>query len=69
MTGTDSRAGTLVHEMSHFNVIANTDDHEYGQVAARRLARKNPNKAVNNADNYEYYAENTPVLTMKSVSK
>ncbi|MEO8196116.1 MAG: M35 family metallo-endopeptidase [Thermoanaerobaculia bacterium] len=29
-TGTDSKAGTLVHEMSHFNVVASTDDHAYG---------------------------------------
>jgi peptidyl-Lys metalloendopeptidase len=32
-TGTDSKAGTLVHEMSHFNVVASTDDWAYGQTA------------------------------------
>ena len=31
-TGTDSKAGTLVHEMSHFNVVAGTDDWVYGQI-------------------------------------
>lgn len=59
-TGTDSKAGTLVHEMSHFNVIAATDDWAYGQSAAKNLARTNPTRAVDNADSHEYFAENTP---------
>ena len=59
-TGTDSKAGTLIHEMSHFNVVAGTDDWAYGQTAARSLANSDPAKAVDNADNHEYFAENTP---------
>jgi peptidyl-Lys metalloendopeptidase len=59
-TGTDSKAGTLVHEMSHFNVVASTDDWAYGQTAAKNLARTNPTRAVDNADSHEYFAENTP---------
>jgi len=59
-TGTDSKAGTLVHEMSHFNVVAGTDDWAYGQTAAKNLARSNPARAVDNADSHEYFAENTP---------
>jgi peptidyl-Lys metalloendopeptidase len=62
MTGTDSKAGTLVHEMSHFNVVAATDDHAYGQSAAKSLASSNPTRALDNADNHEYFAENTPSL-------
>ena len=62
LTGTDSKAGTLVHEMSHFNVVAGTDDFAYGQTAARNLAINNPDNAVQNADNHEYFAENTPPL-------
>ena len=62
LTGTDSKAGTLIHEMSHFNVVAGTDDFAYGQTAARNLAINNPNNAVQNADNHEYFAENTPPL-------
>ena len=56
-TGTDSQAGTLVHEMSHFNVTAGTQDYVYGQTAALRLAKTQPKKAINNADNHEYFAE------------
>jgi peptidyl-Lys metalloendopeptidase len=59
-TGTDSKAGTLIHEMSHFNVVASTDDWAYGQSAAKSLASSNPTKAIDNADNHEYFAENTP---------
>jgi peptidyl-Lys metalloendopeptidase len=56
-TGTDSKAGTLIHESSHFTVNGGTDDHVYGQSAAKQLARSNPANAVDNADNYEYFAE------------
>ncbi len=59
-TGTDSKAGTLIHEMSHFNVVASTDDWAYGQTAAKALAISDPAKALDNADSHEYFAENTP---------
>lgn len=60
--GTDSKSGTLVHELSHFNVVAMTRDHAYGQSAAKSLAISNPAKAIANADSHEYFAENTPIL-------
>jgi peptidyl-Lys metalloendopeptidase len=55
--GTDSRAGTLVHEHSHSD--AKTDDlpNAYGQKNARALAANMPAQAVRNADNFEYFAE------------
>lgn len=59
-TGTDSRAGTLVHETSHFNVVAGTGDYGYGQTNAHNLAGSNPAKAITNADNHEYFTENNP---------
>ena len=68
MTGTDSKAGTLIHEMSHFNVVAATDDHVYGQGACRTLATSNPDNAIDNADSHEYFAENTPALTMTAAA-
>ncbi len=60
LTGTDSKAGTLIHEMSHFNAVAGTDDIVYGQAGAKNLAATDPNGALNNADSHEYFAENTP---------
>lgn len=59
-TGTDSQFGTLTHEMSHFNVVAGTDDHVYGQAGSHNLATTNPADAIDNADSHEYFAENTP---------
>jgi peptidyl-Lys metalloendopeptidase len=59
-TGTDSKAGTLIHETSHFSIVAGTDDWVYGQSGAKSLAISDPNKAVDNADSHEYFAENTP---------
>jgi peptidyl-Lys metalloendopeptidase len=62
MTGTDSKGGTLVHEMSHFDVVASTDDHVYGQSGAASLAISDPDAAIDNADSHEYFGENTPAL-------
>ena len=62
LTGTDSKAGTLIHEMSHFTVVAGTTDYVYGQTGAKNLAITNPSQAIMNADNHEYFAENTPTL-------
>ena len=62
LTGTDSMGGTLLHEMSHFDVVAGTDDHVYGQSGAAELARTAPQRAINNADSHEYFGENTPPL-------
>jgi peptidyl-Lys metalloendopeptidase len=60
MAGTDSKGGTLIHETSHFNVVAATDDHVYGQSGAKSLAISDPDAALDNADSHEYFAENTP---------
>jgi peptidyl-Lys metalloendopeptidase len=60
MTGTDSKGGTLVHEMSHFTATAGTDDWVYGQSGAASLAISDPAKAIDNADSHEYFSENTP---------
>jgi peptidyl-Lys metalloendopeptidase len=62
LSGTDSKAGTLIHEMSHFDVVAGTDDVVYGQTGAKALAIDDPNLAITNADSHEYFAENTPAL-------
>lgn len=62
LAGTDSRGGTLIHEMTHFTVVAGTDDYAYGQTAAANLAATDPAKALDNADSHEYFAENMPEL-------
>ncbi|KDQ16122.1 hypothetical protein BOTBODRAFT_43700 [Botryobasidium botryosum FD-172 SS1] len=59
-TGTDSRAGTINHEASHFTRNGGTQDYQYGQSGCRSLATSNPARAVMNADSHEYFAENNP---------
>jgi peptidyl-Lys metalloendopeptidase len=62
LSGTDSKGGTIIHELSHFTAVAGTDDFAYGQTNAKALAKSNPSQALFNADNHEYFAENTPFL-------
>jgi len=56
----DCQPGVFIHEMSHFTVIAGTDDVTYGTNGAMELAKKTPNKAILNADNHEYFFESQP---------
>jgi hypothetical protein len=53
--GTDCKFGTLIHEWSH--AVSGTADHAYGQTATQNLATNDPAKAIDNADNHEYFAE------------
>jgi peptidyl-Lys metalloendopeptidase len=56
-------AGTLVHEISHFHIVADNADNAYGQPPCQQLAITYPLNAVNNADSYQYFSENNPMLT------
>jgi hypothetical protein len=58
--GENSRAGTITHEMSHFLIAGGTKDHTYGTRNCKALARSNPELALSNADNFEYWVENAP---------
>jgi peptidyl-Lys metalloendopeptidase len=55
LVGHDSKAGTIIHELSH--LVGGTGDKAYGTVNCSALAKSNPGKAVRNADSYEYFAE------------
>lgn len=60
LSGPDSQASTLGHEISHFKSIDSTDDHAYGPRDSSDLAKEHPAKAIDNADNFLYYLENAP---------
>ncbi|KAF8602322.1 zincin [Ceratobasidium sp. AG-I] len=62
VNGTDSKAGTIVHEGTHFTNIGSTDDYAYGQTGAKNLAKSDPDRGVMNADSHEYFSENNPQL-------
>jgi len=68
LNGLNSKAGTIIHEISHFTIVAGTDDHAYQVGATQRLARTNPDLAIDNADNMEYFAENDPALAIRSAT-
>jgi len=51
--GADSKAGTLIHEASHWKIVRGTDDHAYGE-AIKKLAFT---LSRNNADTIEAIAE------------
>jgi hypothetical protein len=54
----DSKAGVIIHEMSHFTDVGDTHDHIYGQDGAASLAEVfGSEESLDNADNVEYYFE------------
>ncbi|CUA71629.1 peptidyl-Lys metalloendopeptidase [Rhizoctonia solani] len=57
--GSNSKAGTIIHELTHFT---GTEDYVYGGAGSMDLARSTPAVAVMNADNHMYFAENYPAL-------
>lgn len=62
VSGADSKAGTMVHEATHFTRNGGTEDIAYSRELAQQLAATNTTGAVLNADSHEYFAENTPKL-------
>ena len=64
--GYDARADTIVHEISHFATVANTDDHQYGQCGNQTLATTDSSRAVDNADSNAYFSADTNGQTRAS---
>ena len=56
-TGCDSKAGTIIHEMSHSAGHTVDVPGYYGANQCEKLAKNDPDTAVTNADNYEYFSE------------
>lgn len=57
-----TREGTIIHEISHFEVVSGTEDHCYTRSVCPGMARTDPNLAIENADSFQYFAEDV-VLT------
>jgi Lysine-specific metallo-endopeptidase len=55
--GHDSRFGTIIHEMTHYWLTGNTDDHAVGLGASLALAKSDTARALQNADSYQYFVE------------
>jgi peptidyl-Lys metalloendopeptidase len=54
---TGTREGTIIHEVSHFIIVAGTDDHCYGRSDCEDMAKESPALAIENADTFQYFAE------------
>ena len=52
-----TREGTIVHELTHFRIVAGTEDYCYSRSACADMARANPRRAIDNADSYQYFTE------------
>lgn len=59
--GEDSQPGTVLHEMTHFKDVGATGDFVYGHKDAKALADKFPFLSRWNADNFEFFAEESEV--------
>jgi len=57
------RVNTVVHEMSHFRALGDTQDYAYGQPACLNLARSDPFRATHNADNVCYFTAEVSLAT------
>ena len=55
----EERAAALLHEHSHAS--AWTLDYVYGSESCEQLAIDRPDDAIKNADNYEFYVEDTQI--------
>lgn len=53
--GVNTKLGGIVHELSH--AVMSTDDHMPGRQNCLNLAKKYPEKAINNADNYAFFVQ------------
>ncbi|KAL0062486.1 hypothetical protein AAF712_010619 [Marasmius tenuissimus] len=63
-TGADSKAGTLIHESTHFTIIAGTNDEIYGRNDSEALAQTEPARSHLNVDSHEYFAEDSDPTTL-----
>ena len=53
--GMNSKMGSIAHELTH--AFARTKDHAYGFEKCMQLAKSQPDLAIENADNYEFFIE------------
>lgn len=57
-----TRAGTIIHELSHFTVVAGTDDICYSRSECSDMAVRRAPDAIINADSYQYFAEDVTIF-------
>lgn len=63
-----TREGTVVHEISHFIHVANTDDHCYSRSECSDMASYDARRAIDNADSYQYFTEDVTYYARQPVA-
>jgi peptidyl-Lys metalloendopeptidase len=61
-----TRAGVILHEISHFKVVSGTEDIVGDQGPCMKLAVESPSGAISNADSYHLFAVNNPSLSVNN---
>ena len=61
-----TRSGTIIHEISHFINVAGTEDECYSRSVCSRMANRTSDRAVINADSYQYFAEDLNYYTINT---
>lgn len=64
-----TQEGTIIHELSHFEQTANTDDLCYSRGDCMAMARTDPNGALRNADSFQYFAEDVILYSEDAASR
>ena len=59
-TSDENRGSLMTHEASHWDVTFGADDHGYGYNTGINLAKSDPDKAIDCANNIEYYTWDIP---------
>ncbi len=62
-----TREGTIVHEVSHFVHVADTEDHCYARRECAQMARGDARRAIENADSYQYFTEDVTYFARQPV--
>ncbi len=63
--GNGTRAGTIIHEITHFTTVAGTDDICYSREVCTDMAFESPQDALMNADSYQYFVEDVTYFGVK----
>jgi peptidyl-Lys metalloendopeptidase len=63
--GNGTRAGTIIHEITHFTIVAGTDDICYSREVCTDMAIDAPQDALINADSYQYFVEDVTYYGVK----
>ena len=58
--GVNTQLGAIVHELSH--AVMFTDDHMPGRQNSLNLAKKYPEKAINNAESYAFFVQSINIF-------